>query len=246
MDDKLEELIEGEGFTDEERKEILAPAPAEPEAPPPPEPEPEPAPEPDERKDPAREEAAAEEKSPKPDFIQRLDQEKAKRKVAEKELADLRAKWEQTEKRIAELSAPKPEAPATPDPDVDPWGYVVNRIGTTEENLKAVMAEVERRKQQDEEAKQRDSFSRKWNAELQEFQRTEKPDVIDSMNFLKDVRVRQLTALGLQPAQIEEALANEEQGIVATAYAAGRHPGRSLLRDRVDYGVSAKRSTEER
>jgi hypothetical protein len=252
--DDLDELIEGEGFSDEERKEIRERAVEPPE--PAPESE-EPAPvEPGEREDPARETKADEpetaeepDKPQKPDLVKRIDAEKAKRKAVEKELADLRSRWEQTEKRISELTAPnpepEPEKPAIPDPDVDPWGHVAARIGTTEKTLENAIAMIEQQRKEADEQRQYQSFVQRWNSELQEYQRAAKPDVLDAINALKQHRVRELTLLGANDGQIQNALASEELGIVQAAHNAGKNPAELFYELATMRGYSPKQEVKQ-
>lgn len=209
MSDDLEKLVEGEGFTDAERQEILAPEPSEQPAPPPDDPTPVP------------EETPPPEPPAKPDFVQRIDKEKARRKAVEAELAELKAKWEESQR-------PKePAAPEIPDPNVDPWGHVAARMGMTEETLKRVTEMVTQQRQAAEADRQQQEFMRGWQRELSAFQKT-RPDVGDAIAALKESRVKELEFLGATPDQIEATLASEEAGLVQNARRLGRNPAEYL------------------
>lgn len=237
VNERLNELL-ADGFTEEEKASILSgedhpvePTPTE-ETPPSPAPSADDGGETEEESPEKTEEIAAEAAEPepkkKPKWLQRVDEEKAKRKQAETDLATLREKWTLAEKRVAEIAKlaegdkPAEKKPSLPDPNVDPFGHLAARLDMTSEALTELFKEAEARKKAEADRQRaQDEFSQ-WQREFEDYRKTT-PDIIESMNFLADQRRAELSIFH-DPATIDQILQNEGSQIIQLAHSKGQNP----------------------
>lgn len=235
VDERLNELL-ADGFTEEEKASILSgedhpvePAPTE-EVPEQPAPLAEPTEEITEENPPEDTEEIAPETAAKkkPKWLMRVDEEKAKRKQAETDLAALREKWTLAEKRVAEIAKlaegekPAEKKPSLPDPNVDPFGHLAARLDMTSEALTELFKEAEARKKAEAERRREQEEFSQWQREFDDYRKTT-PDLIESMNYLADQRRAEL-AIFHDPATIDQILQNEGSQIIQLAHSKGQNP----------------------
>ena len=232
MPQELDDLLNDDAFTDEEKERLREaaqePAPAENEAPAAPE---------DALEEPAaapsEENIPEQEQKPKPKWLSRVDAANRKRVAAEAAVAEEKARAEGLEKRIAEQEArwktaeerlnafmqakpqEKPAEPKIPDIDTDPLGHLAARLGTHEK----VLTEVFRRVQEDREVQE---VNRRWSSDLAVFLPNAQ-DFPQALDYLAQKRTEELSAIGYQPAHINEILSAEARDISRLAAQSGKN-----------------------
>ncbi len=209
-----------------------------------PPPSPPPPPPPDEPEPPA-----ATDQQPKTVPQEALHAERERRKRAEKELNELKAKAAAdiargegrlrllTEVASAATAHPEPAAVPIPDPQVDPLGYVQQ----TTANLQSQIAQLTERVKKSEGLEQQIAQATLQQTQMQELSvwgqgqeaefAAENPDYGNAIGFLRSQRVKQLEAMGYtNPAEINFIIGNDVTAMAQRARQTGQNFGEMLYR----------------
>jgi len=110
-----------------------------------------------------------------------------------------------------------------PDPDTDIFAYAKWQA----RQLEKVNSKLSEREQQEQAARQQSeqdqSVFADWNRAVTDFS-AQTPDFKEAANYLANLRVQQLSALGLSQAQINATIDNEVKGVVLQAKQSGANP----------------------
>lgn len=110
-----------------------------------------------------------------------------------------------------------------PDPDTDIFAYAKWQA----RQLEKVNSKLSEREQQEQAARQQSeqdqSVFADWNRSVTDFS-AQTPDFKEAANYLANLRVQQLSALGLSQAQINATIDNEVKGVVLQAKQSGANP----------------------
>jgi hypothetical protein len=153
---------------------------------------------------------------------QALHAERERRKAAEAKLAEAAPILAKIAEMRARAANPQPEQAPQIDPADDPNGV---------EHLKARIAQLEGRTQQQERAQQLQQvddyemrvLSQQATADEETF-RAVQPDYDDAINYLVGARARELSAYGMDPITIQQTVREEAADIVRTALSQGKSP----------------------
>lgn len=237
----IETALEGEGFTEEEKEQIrtgnIPEEPKEGEADQPPPVEERSEPEEEVVEEPEEKPAA----KPKPKWLQRVDEEVAKRRAIEAKLSETEKKWQETEAKLKELTEPKKEA--IPDASTDAFGHLAGRLGIQEQTLQEVVKFFEDQKKQSEHAAIIAKETAKWQEELKAY-KEQKPDIMDGLDFFVGSRRSEMQLFGYQPDQIQNAIYDEGVEIIRRAHADGKNPAEYFYRLAEARGYKPKAEAE--
>lgn len=162
-----------------------------------------------------------------------LHEERKRRQEIERQAAEDRRKYEARFEEILKLvpqpaAEPAPQAPAIPDVQTDPVGHIVGtmqQLGASQEQINQRLAQY----QQQQEQQRVIAAVQQQAAALEADYQAQNPDYQNDLNYLRQVRDRQLQAQGMiDPGQRAQQIAAETFQIAAHALQQGGNPAERL------------------
>lgn len=162
-----------------------------------------------------------------------LHEERKRRQEIERQAAEDRRKYEARFEEILKLvpqpaAEPAPQAPAIPDVQADPVGHIVGtmqQLGASQEQINQRLAQY----QQQQEQQRVIAAVQQQAAALEADYQAQNPDYQNDLNYLRQVRDRQLQAQGMiDPGQRAQQIAAETFQIAAHALQQGGNPAERL------------------
>ena len=164
--------------------------------------------------------------------LRALHEEREKRKQVQKERDEAKANLAKFEGRfgvLQELVAAQARGTAAeteqlPDPTTDPVGHFTARAARAEQKIAQFEQYQQQQTQQQQQMAAVNQLASAAGAAEQQF-RSENPDYEDAANYVKDLRSKQLEALGYSdPGQREQAIRMEALDLAYRAMNAGQNP----------------------
>ena len=160
-----------------------------------------------------------------------LHEERERRKETERQLAELTRRSEERInmllQRVTQPQSPQAQqqAPALPEPDKDPVGHILGRIGNIEQALPVIAQALQGMGQQNQQAAAEGQLMQAAMAMEQDFA-NKTPDYQQAVAYLADQRHKELEALGwVNVAERQALIRREALQLAATAIQSGHNPG---------------------
>jgi hypothetical protein len=132
------------------------------------------------------------------------------------------------------------QMPQIPDFDADPIGHLQAKIELQQNVLSQVLGVETQRQQQTIQQNQEAQLAEHVAVKVDEFKAVT-PDYMDAYKFVRDVRIRELQAIGVtDPMQIEKQLQHGASMLAITAIQNRKNPGEALYSLAKSYGYQPK------
>lgn len=158
-------------------------------------------------------------------------------KEAVKRLTESTGKMEDRFQKFLETATRKPDPPA-PDPAQDPIGALQHENAQLRKQMESVTGDVQQFKQAGSQQEQISQLTRQVQAAGKEFM-SKTPDYGQAYEFVRNVRMQDLTDLGTPAEQIPGILEREEYGLAAAALQGGKSPTEVLYNIAKRYGFKS-------
>lgn len=173
-----------------------------------------------------------------------LDEERHKRKDLQKQLDEIRSQNDQLRatfqrsvenfaERLQSQQQPQQQEPAPPDPDNDPYGHLDYRLKGLESQ------------QPDPQVLQRQELINNviTTAQTQfEAFKADHPESQDALSFLRQARLKEFQAMGMDDATAAQEITNDELNVAINALRAGKNVGQTILNLAAARGFQADQS----
>lgn len=162
---------------------------------------------------------------------------KALNEETARKLAILDDRWN-TLLKVSEKPAAQEEKPPNPDDDIFAFAK------WNADQLQKVQADLAAQRQQEQQARQLSeedqAIRHVWNAAVNEFS-AKTPDYKDAATHLADLRVKQLSILGIDQATIHATIDNELKGVIQQARQNGANPAEVIYNYAKASGYAGKK-----
>lgn len=159
----------------------------------------------------------------------------------ERLLAESDAARQAVEKQVAELKANIDKLTATPPPDkaTDPLGYMQHQMEALQKQLADIASANTAQTQQTEQQRQMATLQNHINTQVGDFVK-DHADYPDAYKHLVAMRTQDFVDLGLNEAQVQQALNQEANSIMQRALVTGKNPAELAYGMAKRYGYQAK------
>ena len=154
-----------------------------------------------------------------------LEERAAKKQLQEKlqtfeqEIRQIREQRQQVEQPVKEDAAP--------DYLQDPKGYIEWQRRQAEQAINKELEPIRQQYQQSEQQRQQEAIASQISTKAGEYEAEfieAQPDYYDALQHIRNLRIAEAQALGMQPQQISMALRNQELQLAAFALQNGKNP----------------------
>lgn len=166
-----------------------------------------------------------------PDYSQQLQRQQATLDALTKTLTDM-----QQAKAAAEAEANRP---VMPDKATDPLGYLDYQINQVKESIAALAQSQQQQTKETTEQTQIRQFFDAVNESVVEFKKTNE-DYPDAVQYLMNLRARDLSMMGYGPDQVKQQVDQEAARIAATAMQNGKSPAAAAYELAKSHGYTPK------
>lgn len=153
-----------------------------------------------------------------------LHEERTKRQEMQRELEATKQRIADMEARFRQVQEP-PQAPAVPDPQTDPFGYMQHMDARIKAFEQAQQQAAEQQTQQARQQEFQQRFVQTVGAAVTEFAATT-PDYQDAVQYIYQRRASDLAVMGYSVEEQREIVAREEMSIAARALQLGLNPAK--------------------
>ncbi|QGH72707.1 MAG: hypothetical protein [Podoviridae sp. ctQNx1] len=124
---------------------------------------------------------------------------------------------------------------AIPDPDTDPLGYTMYELAEVKKMMAQMMNHTQVQHETQTQLNQLSNFVHDARQQSEAFAKTV-PDFGQAYSYIRNIRVSDLRDMGLNEAQIKEALVKEELTIASQAMRNGQNPAQFIYNIAKRYG----------
>jgi hypothetical protein len=203
----------------------------------------------------AEEKQEAKQEEEKAKFVphQALHEERERRKALAAELAQTKQQMAVFNDRLQQLYQVKQQENApqfrNPETDPDPLQAMQHNMALlarqNDEMRQAMMARGQQEQQSAQQAHQAQQLIEWGQANAAEFKQ-QAPDWDDAYAHIRTVRAKELQAMGYRGANLENALKNDEFGVLVQSYQQGRNPAEMVYALAQAAGYAKKASGEQK
>ena len=149
--------------------------------------------------------------------------------ILRRSLMEAQARVGALEQFIQQQSTAKPADPKieAPNPDVDPLGSMMHQLGSLNKTVTELQAALTQQQTQQTQVSQFQQFQNHVRELKDEFVKSA-PDFNDAFNHLRNGRIADLRALGMNDQQIKMTLFQEETSLAESSIRNGRNPAEVL------------------
>lgn len=169
-----------------------------------------------------------------------LHEERKRRQERDREVADLRQKWELGNKRLEELAKRFEKQPdPVPDYEQDPVGYIKHTAETNAKTVQELNQRMQEYAAQQQQREQLHAFKSNYEAQANAFKQKQQ-DFNDAYAHWNAARVERLAEIGLGEQEIMQRAAYEEAELAIRAMQTGANPAELIYKDAQRLGYRAK------
>lgn len=143
--------------------------------------------------------------------------------ILQRTLEAAQARVSELETSIRDLQKPQPTAAPVPDRGTDPLGSMFHQLDTVLKTVSDLQKQLGEQREMQQQQTAFAAFQQQVNTLRDEFTKTT-PDFTDAYTHLRNSRIADMRALGLQDADIRTTLMREEVQLAQRAVQQGKNP----------------------
>lgn len=163
--------------------------------------------------------------------------------ILRRSLAEAQSRVGALEAHLQQFQAQPPAQPPVqaPDPETDPLGNMMHQLAEVNKTVLALQNQLQQQQSQSATVDNFRAFQQQVNALKNEFAKST-PDFDTAYTHLRDMRVADLRALGVNEAQIKQALFHEDIALAENAIRNGKNPAEVLYETAKRHGYITKQA----